>query len=355
MTRGHAWAPVEMPFPVEGGQYRVAADVRILGRPLADGRVERGHFRLDADTPFYLGEKVSTLQAGNGRSRAIDAVGMAEPRALGAVLVEIADRLVAEYPDWVAPVEGGLDAPVLGLALRWTRDGGCDVREQLDGRADPSLAPLRTRMLDWLDGVDGVARRVDAVALLVPEDLVVVRGADGGRPDALEALHVCFASSWSPQQKVGRDFSAVHAPVVDNTPLLRAHHGLVRLICGPRPHVRYAWGLHRDDRLCHDPTIAPQAPEPNAPTPDEAAAATVFRVERQTTFGVPALGRGVFTIRVYRRALTAWATDAGRCDQLADALAGMTPDQLAYKGLVQRRDPLVTWLRDHARDLRAAG
>jgi hypothetical protein len=116
--------------------------------------------------------------------------------------------------------------------------------------------------------------------------------------------------------------------------------------------VRYAWGLHRDTRLCHDPTIAPQAPEPVDPTPDEAAAATVFRVERQTTFGRPDLGRGVFTIRVYREALDLWATDADRCDRLADALAGMTPQQLRYKGLVRRRDPLVTWLRDRARALR---
>lgn len=343
-------ASPSMPFPIDDGRYRVSAAVRVLGRPTADGHVERGHFRLDAQTPAYLAEKVRVLRLGQGRSRAFDTMTDTDRDAVAAVLETITARVADEYPGWVRRTPDGVHAPRLGLTLRWTPDGGCDVAFEAPGaanRLDGDVHP-GAEIAGWLAGVDGLARRLDAVALLVPEDLVVVRGATDERPDALEALHVCFASSWSPQDKVGRDFSAVHAPVVDNAPLLRAHTGLVRLICSARPHVRYAWGLHRDDGLCHDPRIAPQPPEPEAPTPDEAADGTVFRVERQTTFGVPSLGRGVFTIRVYRQALRSWATDPRQCALLADALAGMTPAQLTYKGLTHRRDPLVRWLRDRA-------
>jgi hypothetical protein len=150
---------------------------------------------------------------------------------------------------------------------------------------------------------------------------------------------------------VGLDFASIHVPVPHNEPLVAAHHGLIRSLISRGPFVRYVWGLHRDGELCHDPHAHAQPPEVPGQSPEEAAASTWFRVERQTTLGLPAENVAFFFIRVFQTPLAAAITTAERAETMAAALRDMTPQLAAYKSVVHRREPLVEWLETRAGQL----
>jgi hypothetical protein len=174
----------------------------------------------------------------------------------------------------------------------------------------------------------------------------VVREAPDGEPlaDVAELLHVCFPSSWDPRSKVGANFSAIHRPVANNEVILRGHQSMVRAVVRKGPFVRYAWGVHRDPSLCHNPALfGPLEPEADL-SPSAVAAHSVVRVERQTTRPFADLRRGLFTIRTYVQPLEQFTENPERRRALALAISGMNEAALAYKGLTERGAPLVAWL-----------
>jgi hypothetical protein len=71
-----------------------------------------------------------------------------------------------------------------------------------------------------------------------------------------------------------------------------------------------------------------------------------FRVERQTTWPLPDIQRGVFFIRVMVCPLVqVLALDPLRAAALADTLASMSDAVVAYRGMGLVRDRLVAELR----------
>ena len=77
--------------------------------------------------------------------------------------------------------------------------------------------------------------------------------------------------------------------------------------------------------------------------PPEDPARWWLRVERQTSVPLPELDRGLFTIRPFLLPLTS-LTQAQRTT-LGDAVASMSPEALAYKGISQIAPDLVAWCR----------
>lgn len=178
--------------------------------------------------------------------------------------------------------------------------------------------------------------------LAFEEDLAVLDGATGTLP----WLCVSAPSHWAPEEKVGLDFMALHAPVADNAALLAASANLVRLVTGGGCWERHVWTLSPSSRYDQHPGRHPRTPWPSAEDPAAFAHGTWLRAERQTFF--PA-GRGtrqaVFTIRVMLAPLTKVVDSADRAERLAASLASMTPAVLAYKGLTQAREPMLQWLQ----------
>ena len=74
-----------------------------------------------------------------------------------------------------------------------------------------------------------------------------------------------------------------------------------------------------------------------------------FRTERQTFIPLPALRQAVFTIHVRLQPLTEALPSAAHAQQLHDAMATMSPAVLAYRGLTEASDRLLTWLATKAR------
>ena len=191
-------------------------------------------------------------------------------------------------------------------------------------------------------------RSAGLLCLAFAEDFAVIDGATGRIP----WLAVCLPSNWAPEEKVGRHFAQVHAPVADNAALVAASDHLARLVTGSERWERFVWTLTEDPRLHRHPRRAPPARWDPVLDPEALARITYFRTERQTFIPLPTLCQAVFTIHVEVQPLqTAVGSGADR-NRLHAALASMSPAVLAYRGLGAARDRLLAWLGQSAVDTR---
>jgi hypothetical protein len=182
-----------------------------------------------------------------------------------------------------------------------------------------------------------------ALETAIEEDFAVLDGESGTLP----WLCVCVPSHWAPEDKLGLDFTALHAPVADNAALVAASRQLVALATGGDCWERSVWTVSPSPRYDQHPRRQRRAPWPSAHDAEAFAAGCWFRAERQVFFPV---GRGtrqaVFAIRVMLQPLAQAVRRPGLAPRLHDSLASMSPAVLEYKGLAAARDPLLRWLRD---------
>lgn len=283
----------DIPFPVEVPP-RIRADLHRLNA-VVDGALETGHFRLDREYPAYRQRKRELLGSHAERCHRLETD---DPEGLALALERVSGLIALEHPDFA-----------------------------------PRLEP------DW-----NLGRRADEIALCVQEDIVIVRGASEARA---ELLHVCFPSRWSPSEKIGRSFKAVHEPVADNAGLIAASRNVARAMVTRGPFVRFVWSLTTDPRLeQHPDDLKIEPPDHVYDDPAALASQTFFRVERQTTAPMPDLDRALFTIRVYVQPLQEAVRDPSRRGLLARALREMSPALSQYKGYSRLREPILTWLQD---------
>ena len=175
------------------------------------------------------------------------------------------------------------------------------------------------------------------LSLVFAEDFAIVNTTTGTLP----WLAVALPSHWAPQDKIGRHFSAVHAPVADNTLLLKAADALMRMVGGPDRWERFVWNVTSHPRLHAHPLHVDEERWPAQHfDPDRAW----WRSERQTFIPLPALGQAVFTIGVQVEPLAQVIRTPARAAQLHDALATMSPAVLVYRSLVGVQPALLQWL-----------
>ncbi len=210
---------------------------------------------------------------------------------------------------------------------------GVLVRDPADPDDAGLLAALRAAAALLPGPVDAHEPLALARAFLLAcsDDLVVLRRAGPGRATT-EMLAVAFPSGWSPRERAGADLPALHAPVADGARLRSASAALSEALLTRGPYAQHVWGLDPDGRLDRDPS-APDAAAHGCPPPER----WWLRVERQTSVPLPHLDRALFLIRPHLVPLTS-LTPAQRCT-LHDAVASMSPDALAYKGLTRGARP----------------
>ena len=165
-------------------------------------------------------------------------------------------------------------------------------------------------------------------------------------------LAVALPSHWAPEDKLGRHFSAVHAPVADNRLITGAAAQLIQLVTGPQRWERFVWTFSAQPRLHAHPARVDPARWPAGLDVHSIAANTWWRTERQTfipVLGLPAGGRqAVFTIRVDSAPLALAFDRAAHAARVHDALASMSDAVLAYRGLGAVQVPLLQWLARRA-------
>lgn len=316
--------------------YAVRADLTRLGQLPAHVR-DAGPptlVRLDADAGRALGHALAELRAAPDAVRAVDAA--ADPERLTAVARALAAALEREGDPRVRGEGGGWAFPWLGVGVGL--GGALEVRGPA-ADAPSELAARAAEAAAWLaEGRSGPAPRLlDALALALQEDLVVMtraRPGDGGRA---AYLNVVAPSGWDPGAHAGASFARLHAPVPHRAPLDAAAGALVDALVARGPFVRHVWSLAPDDALGRHPRRSAAAP---AAPPER----LWYRVERQTTLPVPEADAFAFLIRVYAAPLAQVVADPARRAAVAAAVASMDDALLAYKGLAGRREALLDWL-----------
>ena len=227
----------------------------------------------------------------------------------------------------------GSSAEALWLATAVAADGKVVQRQ-------PGQFGLGDEVARCLNGLPPAWRQAGLAALAFAEDFAIVDGQSGHVP----WLAVCLPSHWAPEEKLGRHFTEVHAPVADNALLLKATEGLMRVVTGADRWERFVWNVSDHPRLHAHPARVDVRRWQHTQ-----AELAWFRSERQTFIPLPAANQAVFTIHVQVQALAEVLDSPARAQLLHDAVASMSDAVLAYRGLDCVREPLLAWLADRAR------
>lgn len=179
---------------------------------------------------------------------------------------------------------------------------------------------------------------------LVQDDLVILEKRDAGWH--LTAGYVAFPSAWSLREKAGLPMEGVHAHVPGFQGGTRNALMINRIFDNLQPDlpaVRMNWSIYPSGELFWPPESGARAEKAGF-----TAASNFIRVERQTLRRLPKTGGIVFTIRIYADPLARLKAlpDEGRTARaLAEKLTEFSPEQLAYKGMVSKREALLAYLR----------
>ena len=238
----------------------------------------------------------------------------------------LAAHAAAEHPDAFAWDGRRAEARWLGTAVQ--DDGAQQVASGAFGLGDEIARCLHQLPAGW--------RLAGLLSLAFAEDFAIADGRDATIP----WLAVALPSQWAPEDKVGRHFAEVHAPVADNRMLLAASEALTKLVTGRERWERFVWTVVRHPRLHAHPDRLDPAPWRAEDWPDGAW----WRTERQTFIPLPELHQAVFTIGVDSRPLAQAIDTPARARQLHAAITSMTPAVLAYRSLAGVREPLLAWL-----------
>jgi hypothetical protein len=312
-------------------------DLYPFGREL-NGRLESGHFQADEHWESEIAYKLTLLLRDASLRRVIiddDVPGLVD------ALWIVSDLLATDEPTLWQRCDDGVVLPRLGLRLLVRT-----ASERMEPVIDRSSAtPLGDRIGAWLASQTGVNRLFDALALTCQEDIVIMRGVPDGI-DIAEALHVCFPSGWDPREKAGTNFATIHMPVAENDKLVGSSQNLMKALLTKGPYVRFGWGLGADfDLDNHTASPRRRMPADALGNPDQVAANVWIRAERQTTYPMPALGRGLFTIKVYVNPLIERVQAEPYMGQrLINLIESATPAVRAYKGFAEYAEPLLEWL-----------
>ena len=197
-----------------------------------------------------------------------------------------------------------------------------------------------------------VASPLKAAALLVAEDLILMRASPEGW--RLAAGSLCFPSHWSLLEKFGRPLHVIHSPVPGFGPATRMAEIINRMFDSlkiEQPMQRFNWSLQTGDDLYTPLSSDGRDYRATAKIPrfaDEAMARAFIRVERQTLRKLPVSGDILFTVRIHLDPLAVLARHPDRSTialSFADQLLALEEAQLDYKGMTADRDRLVETLR----------
>ena len=303
-------AAVTAPFRMQPGLRKLADDALHLTPLVPGSRHQR--------------EKLAVLSAFAGQAM-LQVEGFDAGPAL-ARLCQVAAREHASVWAW-----DGAEAQSLSLGVAVRAGDLRTLRAGVFGLGDEisrCLEPLQPR---W--------RLAALLSLSFAEDFAIVDARDGHIP----WIAVTLPSFWAPEEKVGRHFTQVHAPVADNAVLLKAAPALMNIVSGPERWERFVWTITAHSRLHAHPAHVERQRwrDTDMHTLPERA---WWRSERQTFIPVPGQQQAVFMIAVDLQPLAAIVSMPARAQALWEAVSTMSPAVLEYRGLHSVREPLLQWL-----------
>ncbi len=318
--------------PIEKPLYEVGPGLKPLGHDLGQGSFDHQIFQIDDLFPISRQNKIDCLRENSKKYHLTDQLTPEIERAFVLFLIE---RLSQESPQHFTVHNFDHE-----IQLR------CHLTSDLI-TVDPNghFLSFRTRDEKIISAGIKIETALDAFALQIQEDLALCRVQ--GEHDSLCALHVCSPSHWSPEEKIGKSFVEIHAPVPGIEKLNRTASQMVQAMIHKGPFVRFVWSFVTDRRLNHHP----DAPPAWDPTEWKGRSFQIekdppfhLRVERQTTFGFPHLNFALFTIRVSFWDGNEIRMNEKKCQNLLGVLHSMSPASRRYKGVADCFAELIAWL-----------
>ncbi|MBD2770808.1 heme-dependent oxidative N-demethylase family protein [Iningainema tapete] len=315
-------------FPLENGRYDVKPGLIRFGSCFGNGDADKMVFQFDENFAHY--REVKLLARAERLNKYYLTNNYSDPVA-GAVAHLIINRLTQEHPQY----------------FQYDRDNNNKAfhsqltKETLYFNADWQLQQVATQTNQI---VPPLISTLDALATQVQEDITVV--CRSGCANWLSAIHLCYPNHWSAEEKIGKDFATIHAPVAGMEKINQRGSAIINTMIERKPMVRFAWGLSTDTRLNHHPKPPREVPvnEWQGRNFDLNNPRLFLRIERQVIWGLPEYNAGMFTIRTYFRDCSIIKQDHMLRSQLCSAIQSMTKESLVYKGLAESRDDILTWL-----------
>ncbi len=179
----------------------------------------------------------------------------------------------------------------------------------------------------------------EELTLNTQEDFAIIKG------DKAVAISLCFPNHWDPREKISKNFNDIHIPVADFGPIAKNAQRLCRSMIERGPFKRYAWGLATDTRLNHHPEAPKDILEKNWQGRyfiNDGKHQLYMRIEKQHMVGLPKLDSFLFTIKTYF--LNVSQIPVGELILLRDAIASMTAETMTYKGILNNKDEIKSYL-----------
>jgi dimethylamine monooxygenase subunit A len=319
-------------FPLDNGLYEVKPGFVPFGLCLGNGEVDKQVFQIDDNFAHY--RQIKLLGRAERLTKYYQTCNYS-PNLAGVVARFIINRLSQEYPQYFhCDRSANANLAFHNQLTKETLYLDPDLQlQQVQTPGNPVFPPY--------------ASTLDALAAQIQEDITVIcRCADGN--NWLSAVHLCYPNHWSAEEKIGRDFTTIHAPVAGMEKINQRSSAIVNTMITRKPMVRFAWGLSTDTRLNHHPKQPPDIPvnkwqgrQFHRDNPR-----LFLRIERQVIWGFPECEAALFTIRTYFRDCREIKKDIALCGKLFSAIESMTQESLVYKGLAESRDSILAWLKE---------
>lgn len=323
-------------FPIERGVYEISPGLRPLGFDFGNEHFDKNVFQITEEFSKYRQNKLDCREERLSKYFCQKKISDERSSALVKFIIE---KLLNEYPQYFSIENKYLSCLHTGDQLHFDEDYNL--------LSFTSTEIIKTPVL----------HSIDALSLQVQEDLAFVcndynKKINGVKDlesaeDYLALLHLCSASHWAAEDKIGLNFLDIHHPIPGIEKINRISKKLVELMIYKGPFVRFIWSFVTDDRLNHHP-IAPDNYDQKLWTGrhfDELQSVPFyFRVERQVTYGLPHVDAALFTIGVSFISGNEIRKNAELRQQLILALKSMTPQSRVYKGVSECFDNFITWL-----------
>ena len=305
------FSEITVPFRMQPGLSRMPENAR--------------HTRLlDPHSPLFR-EKLQVLSL--HVEQALLQLEDFDPRS---ALLALAQCLAFEWPEACSLSESILHLHSCGLRLD-LQTLEVSIKETQDSPVQACVMQLAPHYRIWA-----------AFSLFLQEDLAIL----DGHSTQLKSLAVCIPSHWAPEEKIGLALAAVHAPVADNTLLLKASESLSRLVTSSQKTrwQRFVWTLQPSCQYDGHPK---RSPPRNWPKQVKMLGEQLWmRVEHQSFIAVPLVQQAVFTIRVMLGSLESLITDEAKAARLHAAISSMSDAVIAYRGLGLIRPLVLEWLKE---------
>lgn len=317
--------------PFITGRYQVTPGLQPLGMDSGNGPTDGRIFQIDRTWQHYTAEKHRSR--GERIDKYVCERELSKPAHAGFVELML-KRLPLEHPALFTSKRnaGGdalLDCRLSGETLHFDRE-----------RRLVRTLRKKTSQTERREYISAI----DALCCQIQEDIGITE-LFAPRGDRLTALHVCLPNHWAPEEKVGRGFSQIHAPVAGFEQISRGAARMLSALGNRGPYVRFAWGIASDTRLNQHPE-----PSPDIAISEQASGRAFaadggrywVRIERQVTVPLPAAQAFLFTIRTYFLSFEALSNHERR--RLSSALRSMSREAQRYKGLDGHIEALVASL-----------